>query len=332
MFKNALIYRIESWDPPAPAAIEERLAGQRFIECAASQPESAGWVEPRGQKHGALLEQVAGQTILRLCVERKPVPSSVVKTLLEERLQKIEDNTGRRPRGKQVKELKEAIVHELLPRAFAKRSHTLVWLDAKAGLVWVDAASVKKADALVTRLVDLLGGGLRLALLQTQTSPATAMAEWLATREAPATLRASIVEQHYRPYRAEVERLAGESVARGRRVIHISSHSFTPELNGKVRRADVGLLYHPGRRGEVELCARWNAALAAFAPELRVRRNYPYAGKGDGLTSYLRRHFPPGVYVGIELEVNQKIVQAAGRRWTALRGVLIDSLHVACAA
>ena len=186
MFKNALIYRIETWDPPALATIEERLASQRFIECAASQPESVGWVEPRGKKHGALLEQVAGQTMLRLCVERKPVPASVVKTLLDERLQKIEDDTGRRPRGKQAKELKEAIQHELLPRAFAKRSHTLVWLDAKAGLVWVDAASVKKADALVTRLVDLLGGGLRLALLQTQTSPATAMAEWLATREAPA--------------------------------------------------------------------------------------------------------------------------------------------------
>jgi recombination associated protein RdgC len=186
MFKNALIYRIETWDPPAPAAIEERLAGQRFIECAASQPESAGWVEPRGRKHGALLELVAGQTILRLCVERKPVPSSVVKTLLDERLQKIEDDTGRRPRGKQAKELKETIVHELLPRAFAKRSHTLVWLDAKAGLVLVDAANVKKADALVTRLVELLGGGMRLALLQTQMSPSAAMAEWLATREAPA--------------------------------------------------------------------------------------------------------------------------------------------------
>jgi len=186
MFKNALLYRIENWDAPAGAAIEERLASQRFIECAASQPESAGWVEPRGKKHGALLEQVAGQTILRLCVERKPVPASVVKSLLDERLQKIEDDTGRRPRGKHAKELKEAIVHELLPRAFAKRSHTLVWLDAKAGLVWVDAASVKKADALITRLVDLLGGGMRLMPLQTQVSPAAAMAEWLATREAPA--------------------------------------------------------------------------------------------------------------------------------------------------
>ena len=115
-------------------------------------------------------------------------------------------------------------------------------------------------------------------------------------------------------------------------MIHISAHSFTPKLNGQVRRADVGLLYHPGRRGEVELCARWKAALASMAPELRVRRNYPYAGKGDGLTSHLRLRFPPGAYVGIELEVNQGIVLTAGRRWTALRRVLIDSLREACAA
>jgi predicted N-formylglutamate amidohydrolase len=152
-----------------------------------------------------------------------------------------------------------------------------------------------------------------------------------ATRGAPAKLRSEIVERHYRPYRAQVERLVKQSVSRGRRVIHISSHSFTPQLNGEVRRADVGLLYHPGRRGEVELCARWKAALAVSAPELRVRRNYPYAGKEDGLTAHLRLRFPPAVYVGIELEVNQRIVFTAGRRWTALRGVLIDSLRAACA-
>jgi predicted N-formylglutamate amidohydrolase len=153
-----------------------------------------------------------------------------------------------------------------------------------------------------------------------------------ATRGAPAKLRARIVEQHYLPYRAQVERLVRQSVLRGRRVIHISSHSFTPELDGKVRRADVGLLYHPARRGEAELCARWKASLAASAPRLRVRRNYPYAGKGDGQTSYLRQRFPPSAYVGIELEVNQRIVLAAGRRWMALRRVLTDSLRAACPA
>ena len=153
-----------------------------------------------------------------------------------------------------------------------------------------------------------------------------------ATRCAPARLRSEIVDRHYRPYREEVERLVGRTVSRGRRMIHISSHSFTPELHGRVRRADVGLLYDPGRRAEAVLCARWKASLAACAPELLVRRNYPYAGKGDGLTSHLRRHFTGGAYVGIELEVNQGIVLAAGRRWTALRGALIESLRMACAS
>jgi predicted N-formylglutamate amidohydrolase len=153
-----------------------------------------------------------------------------------------------------------------------------------------------------------------------------------ATRGASATVREQIVAQYYRPYRAQVERLVRQAVSRGRRVIHISSHSFTPELDGKVRSADVGLLYHPGRHGEAELCARWKASLAAIAPALRVRRNYPYAGKGDGLTSHLRLRFAQGAYAGIELEVNQGTVFAAGRRWMALRSVLIDSLRTACAA
>ena len=154
----------------------------------------------------------------------------------------------------------------------------------------------------------------------------------LATRGAGVQTRAQIVKQHYQPYRAQVERLVGQAVSRGHRVIHISSHSFTAELDGKVRLADVGLLYHPGRQAETEVCARWKESLAALAPELRVRRNYPYAGKGDGLTSHLRLRFAESDYVGIELEINQSIVFAAGRRWTALRHVLIDSLRMACAS
>lgn len=153
-----------------------------------------------------------------------------------------------------------------------------------------------------------------------------------ATRGAPAAVREQIVAQCYDPYRTEVERLVRNLVSRGRRVIHISSHSFTSELDGKVRSADVGLLYDPHRRDEAELCARWKAALAVVAPTLRVRRNYPYAGKGDGLTSYLRRRFPRSAYAGIEVEINQDIVFAAGPRWTSLRRVLIDSLRMACGA
>ena len=152
-----------------------------------------------------------------------------------------------------------------------------------------------------------------------------------ATRAAPATLRATIVDEHYRPYRTEVEHLVRGSVARGRRVIHVASHSFTPVLDGKVRTADIGLLYDPRRRPESALCARWKDALAARAPALRVRRNYPYAGKGDGMTSYLRKRFGPADYVGVELEVNQQIVAAGGLRFSALRRLLIETLRSAAA-
>lgn len=283
MFKNALIYRIEAWEAPARAAIEERLEGQRFVACGASQGESAGWVEPRGKKHGALLEQVAGQAILQLCVERKPVPASVVKTLLEERLQKIEDDTGRRPRGKQAREVKEGIVHELLPRAFAKRSNTRVWVDAKAGWVVVDAASVKKADAVVTFLAELLGGGLRLAPLQTKDSPATAMSGWLATREAPpgfsidrdCELKASDSDKatvRYARHTLDIDEL-GEHIRQGKlptqvamtwagRVSFVLTEALTLK---KLKLLDVVLESAPQAEGDDS----FDADIALFTGELR---------------------------------------------------------------
>jgi predicted N-formylglutamate amidohydrolase len=96
-----------------------------------------------------------------------------------------------------------------------------------------------------------------------------------------------------------------------------------------VRNADIGLLYDPARRGEAELCRRWQARLRASAPELKVRRNYPYAGKSDGFTTYLRRRFPAKVYVGIELEINQKHVFNGRRPWRAFRGRVIEALRQA---
>jgi hypothetical protein len=70
----------------------------------------------------------------------------------------------------------------------------------------------------------------------------------------------------------------------------------------------------------------------AIAPQLTVRRNYPYAGKGDGLTAYLRCRFPQRAYVGVELEINQRIVFAEGPAWTTLRHTLVSTLRTASAA
>lgn len=149
------------------------------------------------------------------------------------------------------------------------------------------------------------------------------------TRALPAAEREAIRDRHYLPYRNRVEDWIMQAVAGGGRVVHISSHSFTPTLDGEVRNADIGLLYDPDRPGERSLCLRWQAALERNAPALRVRRNYPYTGKSDGFTAWLRRAHPAESYVGVELEINQEWVCSGQRRWRGLRRVVIAALGLA---
>jgi predicted N-formylglutamate amidohydrolase len=127
------------------------------------------------------------------------------------------------------------------------------------------------------------------------------------TRVLPAVERDRILAQHWAPHRARVEAEVVRGLGAGRRVLHVAVHSFTPVLEGVARATDVGLLYDPARRAERRLCTRWQELLRSEAPDLRVRRNHPYRGTADGLTTALRRRFGPR-YLGIELEVSQKVL------------------------
>lgn len=150
-----------------------------------------------------------------------------------------------------------------------------------------------------------------------------------ATRHLTLTERREILKIHYHPHRQTVDAAVAAAIAAGDRVIHIASHSFTPELNGHVRTADVGMLYDPGRSGEVALASAWLLALKAADASLRLRRNYPYLGTSDGVTMSLRKKHPPERYVGVELEVNQRYVEEGGSAWPEIRRTLVDSLAVA---
>ena len=153
-----------------------------------------------------------------------------------------------------------------------------------------------------------------------------------ATRHLTLAERRAILDVYYHPHRRRGDAAVAAAMAPGVRLVHIASHSFTPELHGHVRTADIGLLYDPGRPGEVAFCDAWLAALKAADPMLRLRRNYPYLGKSDGVAQSLRRRFPPNRYVGIELEVNQRYVEAGGPAWPKLRRTLVDTLGRALGA
>lgn len=115
----------------------------------------------------------------------------------------------------------------------------------------------------------------------------------------------SIVDRFYIPYRNSVEGVISEILEKGEKVLQLSVHSFSPEMDGIVRDADVGLLFDPSMEEEKNYCKILKKQLLLAGPELKVRFNYPYLGRSDGFTTYLRKKFPRN-YSGIELEINQK--------------------------
>ena len=185
MFKSLIAYRISPLWPADLAAIEEALAKSPFIECGATQQKSAGWVPPRGEAHGALVESIGGQWIARLMTETKSVPGDVLARKVKEKAARIEQETGRKPGRKESKELKDEALLDLLPMAFTKQASTWVWVDPTERLLGLDTSSQGRADEVVSLLVDSLPG-LSVSLLNMNTSPQAAMAHWLATQEPPA--------------------------------------------------------------------------------------------------------------------------------------------------
>jgi predicted N-formylglutamate amidohydrolase len=137
------------------------------------------------------------------------------------------------------------------------------------------------------------------------------------TAPLPAADKTRILDRYWWPHRREVEGAIRAAAADTGRVVHVAVHSFTPELDGEVRNADVGLLYDATRRAERGLCGAWAEALRERVPGLRVRRNYPYRGTADGLPTWLRRRFPVKTYAGIELEANQALLAGPSRAMVA---------------
>jgi predicted N-formylglutamate amidohydrolase len=114
-----------------------------------------------------------------------------------------------------------------------------------------------------------------------------------------------LISEYYLGYRNEVESTIKKLVEANQTVLHLSIHSFTPNFNGKERHCDIGLLYDSRHVEEKQFCKRFKDELLKFDNSLNIRFNYPYLGKADGFTTYLRKQFSHH-YLGIELEINQK--------------------------
>ncbi|WP_437191194.1 N-formylglutamate amidohydrolase [Planctomicrobium sp. SH527] len=145
------------------------------------------------------------------------------------------------------------------------------------------------------------------------------------SRQLPAETREQLIDTIYRPYRESViNELKGQVAAEP--TVHVSVHSFTPVMNGKVRRTQIGLLFDPARSFETAVCTQWKRELKRLAPELKVHFNLPYRGTSDGFTTSLRELFPDQSYAGIELEVNQQYPLGEASDWKRIQSLIEKSL------
>jgi recombination associated protein RdgC len=125
------------------------------------------------------------QMLIMLGTEKKLLPSSVINQVTKAKAAEIEEQQGFKPGRKQMRELKEQVTDELLPRAFSIRRDTRVWIDTKNGWLVIDAASQAVADEVRGLLVKSIDQ-LPLGTVRVTQSPVAAMTGWLVAGEGPA--------------------------------------------------------------------------------------------------------------------------------------------------
>ena len=153
------------------------------------------------------------------------------------------------------------------------------------------------------------------------------------TRGLDRSQKMRILDAHYTPYRDQLQHQISRHIRRGKTVIHISSHSFTPVFKNRTRLMDVGLLYDPKRQAEKQFCRFWKKQIrnTSSAKHYALRSNAPYKGVSDGITSHFRTLFGAR-YLGIELELNQRWFLHHRREWKNLCDTLLRALRKTVAA
>lgn len=184
-FKNMQVYRlgaaIRQFHNLADQ-LGEALREHQIGELGASDIKVQGFAPVRPD--GDLVCVVNRQMLLRFDTDEKILPTSVINRVAKARAAELEEQQGFAPGKKAMKELKERVADELLPRAFPKLSSVLVWIDPVNGWLVIDTPTVSKSDDVIKALLKAVPN-FPIESLRVNRSPVAMMTAWLDTDEAP---------------------------------------------------------------------------------------------------------------------------------------------------
>jgi recombination associated protein RdgC len=213
-FKNLKIYRLTPHWADHAAELSQALLGHRFVSADDLSATSQGWV-PARETDDRLAVDVAGQYLLKLRLEKKLLPAAVINQTVKARAAELEAEQGWRPGRKQLRDIKEAVTDQLLPRAFSVARDIAVWVDPVHQWLVVDAAAAAQADEVLSALGKSLNP-YPVEPLRLEHSVSSLMTDWLLSDQAPAGFQLEADSQW---------QTAGDAAG----VIRYVRHPLTPE-------------------------------------------------------------------------------------------------------
>lgn len=186
-FRNLTLFRFSEAMAESLAGLDASLEDKRLRPCGPLEQSTRGFVSPHGRNADTLTHRIGPYALVALGGEDKLLPGSVVNEELSARLQKINEEQGRRVGAKERKRMKDEILTDFLPRAFVKPFRMLAYLDLKNGWLVVDTSSRKSAEEVLSQLREATGT-FPATPMAPEESPRTLMTDWVVSGKLPAGL------------------------------------------------------------------------------------------------------------------------------------------------
>lgn len=156
-FSNLICYKFKQDISYQQEEFEKALEQDIFRPCGSQDLSTFGWTKALG-KHGQMLSHFSQKSIL-VCAKReeKVLPAAVINELVAEKVEQIEIEENRPVKKKEKDEIKENLLHSLLPQAFKKSSLQFAFIDLDKGWLVVNSGSFNKAEELLALLRKSLG-------------------------------------------------------------------------------------------------------------------------------------------------------------------------------
>lgn len=183
-FRNLLVYRLTNQIPLDADTLESALATKPARACGSQELSTYGFIAPVGRGENApLVHASSGFVLISARKEERILPGSVVRDAVKEKVDQIEQDEARKVYKKERDQIKDEIIQEFLPRAFIRKSVTFAAIDANQGLIYVDSASPKKAEDLLSTLRECIGS-LPVRPLTVKIAPSATLTSWVKEQKA----------------------------------------------------------------------------------------------------------------------------------------------------